>query len=130
VDFPFDFWIADDKKRMLQRFERFNIVGDEVCMIWQTSVDEDVSKRRKVTEDRVAVLDSHYSPPDKLDIMFDNINEDIHTRQSSGVLVEEGPIAKNNHQLNFLPEEIFLKYQQGAEKLHRDFPAISLGDNL
>jgi hypothetical protein len=29
-----------------------------------------------------------------------------------------------------LLEEIFLKYQQGVEKLHKDFAAISLGDNL
>jgi hypothetical protein len=27
-------------------------------------------------------------------------------------------------------EEIFLKYQQGAEKLRRDLVAISLGENL
>jgi hypothetical protein len=82
---------------MLQRFERFNIVGDEVCMIWQTSVDEDVSKRRKVTEDRVAVLDFHCSPSNGLDIMFDNTNKDVHTGQSLGVLVVEGPVLENNH---------------------------------
>jgi hypothetical protein len=64
---------------MLQRFERFNIVGEEVCVIRQTSVDDDVSKRRKVTEDHVAILDSHCLPPDRLHIMFDNTNKDAYT---------------------------------------------------
>jgi hypothetical protein len=60
-------------------------------------VDEDVSKRRKVTKNQAAVLDSHCSPLDELDIMFDNTNKDVHTRQSLGVLVEEGHVPKNNH---------------------------------
>jgi hypothetical protein len=56
-----------------------------------------VSKKRKVIEDCIAILDSHCSPPDGLGIMFDNPNEDIHTRQSSGVLVEEGLVSASNH---------------------------------
>jgi hypothetical protein len=27
VDFAFDFWIPNNKKRLLQRFKRFNVVG-------------------------------------------------------------------------------------------------------
>jgi hypothetical protein len=130
VDFPFDFWIANDKKWILQRFERFNIVGEEFCMIQRIGVDEDVSKRRKVIEDCATVLDSHCSPPNMLHIMFDSTNEDVHTGQSLGVLVEEGPVPENDHRSEILLEEIFLKYQQGAEKLHRDLAAISLGKNL
>jgi hypothetical protein len=130
VDFQFDFWIIDDKKWMLQRFERFNIVGEEVCVIQQTSVDEDVSEKRKVIEDHAIVLDSHCSPPDGLDIMFDNTNKDIYIGQSSGVLVEEGLVYENNHLFEILLKEIFLKYQQGVEKLRRDLATILLGDNL
>jgi hypothetical protein len=82
---------------MLQRFERFNIVGEEICVIRQTSVDEDVSKRKKVIEDCVAVPNFHCSPSNGLDIMFDNTNKDVHTGQSLGVLVVEGPVLENNH---------------------------------
>ena len=33
VDFPFDFWIPSNKKRMLPWFERFNVVlGKSLCV--------------------------------------------------------------------------------------------------
>lgn len=33
VDFPFDFWLPDDKIRCLPKFEKFNAVGGEVFVI-------------------------------------------------------------------------------------------------
>jgi hypothetical protein len=46
VDFAFNFQIAGDKKRMLSRFERFNIVGKEVIII--PRIDADSSKKQRL----------------------------------------------------------------------------------
>jgi hypothetical protein len=56
VDFAFNFQIAGDKKRMLSRFERFNIVGKEVIII--PRIDADSSKKQRLVDGRAVVLDS------------------------------------------------------------------------
>jgi hypothetical protein len=58
VEFPFDSWISSDKKRMLPRFERFNVVGEEVIVICKIEVESDCTKRRKVGNDRTVLSDS------------------------------------------------------------------------
>jgi hypothetical protein len=58
VDFAFEFWIAGDKKRMLPRFERFNVVGKEVIVISKVGVVADCSTKRKVANGCDVVLDS------------------------------------------------------------------------
>jgi hypothetical protein len=58
VDFAFDFWIAGDKKRMLPRFERFNVVGEEVIVIPKGGAVVDCSKKWRVANGCDVVLDS------------------------------------------------------------------------
>jgi hypothetical protein len=33
IDYPFDFWVSEDKTRMIQRFEQWNRVTPEVFVI-------------------------------------------------------------------------------------------------
>ena len=54
LDFAFDFWIAKEKKRMPQRFEKFNLVGAEIFVICKSSGTPEVSKRR--TLDDLAIV--------------------------------------------------------------------------
>jgi hypothetical protein len=58
VDFGFDFWITGDNKRMLTKFEKFNVIGDEVIVIPLINSASNLSKRRKTTNERGVVLDS------------------------------------------------------------------------
>jgi hypothetical protein len=57
IDFGFDFWVAEDQKRMLPRFEKFNPIGGEVFVISKSTSTHDLSKRRRL-EDPTVVLDS------------------------------------------------------------------------
>ena len=47
VDFAFDFWIQDDKKHLLERFEKFNIVGEEVFIIHRRDFNPKLAKKRR-----------------------------------------------------------------------------------
>jgi hypothetical protein len=47
VNFAFDFWIQDDKKCLLERFERFNIVGEEVFVIRRRDFNPELAKKRR-----------------------------------------------------------------------------------
>jgi hypothetical protein len=58
VDFAFEFWIAGDKKRMLPRFERFNIIGEEVIVIPKVGAVANCSKKQRVADGCNVVLDS------------------------------------------------------------------------
>jgi hypothetical protein len=58
VNFAFDFWIAGDKKRMLPKFEMFNVVGEEVIVIPKVGAVVDCSKKRRVANGCDVVLDS------------------------------------------------------------------------
>ena len=57
IDFAFKFWIAGDKKHMLPRFERFNVVGEEVIVIPKVGTIANCSTKWKVANGCDDLLD-------------------------------------------------------------------------
>jgi hypothetical protein len=108
VDFPLDFWIAGDKKRMLPRFERFNAVGEKVVVIPKADVGLELCKKRKAAEVRAVVLDSECNTPEFLEDL-PNTNDGGEATQlvsSSRVDGEEDPPATTHLLSELVPEEI------------------------
>jgi hypothetical protein len=132
VDFPFDFCIREDKKRMLPRFERFNVVGKEVIVICKVGVDPDVSKRRKINVDHGVDQNSEFGAEDIKEILGSNNGDGdakfLQPWSSSRVGDEEETPPKTHLESQIVPKEIMYKYLQTEEKLRRE--TVSLDDNI
>jgi hypothetical protein len=48
LEFSFDFWMIEDKKRMLQKFEKWNSIAAQVHAIPKVGLDDPVAKRRRI----------------------------------------------------------------------------------
>jgi hypothetical protein len=92
IDFGFDFWIAEDQKRMLPRFKKFNPIGGEVFVICKSTSTHDLSKRRRL-EDPAVVLDSvevAVEPPSFPNVK-DEDGEPLQSASSSRIVGKEVP---------------------------------------
>jgi hypothetical protein len=134
LDFPFDFWICEDKKRMLPRFERFNAVGEEIIVICKVGVHPDVSKRRKISVDHGVDQNSEFGAEDVEEIPGSNDGDGdaelLQPGSSSRVGDEEETPPKTHLESQIVPKEIIQKYLQTEEKLRRELATVSLDDNI
>jgi NADPH-dependent glutamate synthase beta subunit-like oxidoreductase len=92
VDFAFNFWIPDDKKRMLQRFERFNTNAEKVFVIHRGDLGVDSAKQRKVTDKRAVVLDSKCALTEWLDTAVEKDDIEVLEPGSSSRAFEEDEV--------------------------------------
>ena len=50
IEFSFDFWMIEDKKRMLQKFEKRNSIAVQVHVIPKVGLGDPTAKRRRINE--------------------------------------------------------------------------------
>jgi hypothetical protein len=60
IEFSFNFWMIEDKKRMLQKFEKWNSIAAQVHVIWaiaaqvhvisKVGLGDPAAKRRRIDE--------------------------------------------------------------------------------
>jgi hypothetical protein len=104
---------------LLQRFERFNVVGEEAFVIKKTDFNSSSTRKKKFTRERTDFLNIDCPSPDDLDTAVDS--EDI---------LSFPPTSLSKLYSKKLLEGILLKYQQSEAKLRREMVAILLDDNL
>lgn len=134
VDYPFDFWIQGDKRRMLPRFEKFNTVGEEVIVIPRIDGQLDSRKRRRAGEmGRSIVSDSEVFPAPlalENEATF-NDDEDLTQPADSARVGDDDHHAAPNHlRSQLITPEIMKRYQHHVEKLKKELAAVALDDNI
>jgi hypothetical protein len=50
IEFSFDFWMIEDKKRMLQKSEKWNSIAAQVHVIPKVGLGDPAAKRRRIDE--------------------------------------------------------------------------------
>jgi hypothetical protein len=116
---------------LLQRFGRFNVVGEEAFVIKKTDFNSSSTRKKKFTRERTDFLNIDCPSPDDLDTAVDS--EDILSFPPTSLSKpskEEGVVAVDPLYSKKLLEGILLKYQQSEAKLRREMVAILLDDNL
>jgi hypothetical protein len=67
LDWPFDFWVVENKCRLPSKFEKFNAIGTEVFVAQRSKVEGGPSKRQKIGESLSAVLDPTMNVPEPVE---------------------------------------------------------------
>jgi hypothetical protein len=72
IEFSFDFWMIEDKKRMLQKFEKWNSIAAQVHVIPKVGLGDLAAKRRRIDEccdlPTETTQDTNPKPPQFLDL--------------------------------------------------------------
>jgi hypothetical protein len=115
------------------RFERFNVVEEEVIVIPKVGTVVDCSKKRRVVDGCDVVLDSEGGLAYLQENLGVSNTETLDSTQPAlssrvGGIVDTPP--KNHFLSQLVSKEIMHRYEQAEEKLRRELAAVLLDDNI
>jgi hypothetical protein len=115
------------------RFERFNVVEEEVIVIPKVGTVVDCSKKRRVVDGCDVVLDSEGGLAYLQENLGVSNTETLDSTQPAlssrvGGIVDNPP--KNHFLSQLVSKEIMHRYEQAEEKLRRELAAVLLDDNI
>jgi hypothetical protein len=122
IDYPFDLWVSEDKKRMIQRFERWNRVTPELFVIPQKEFATGKNKHRRIDEDSAIAFGSCNGFPEPTEFPSCDQEEGESTMAgvSTGITADELPVEEVHLKSLLLKEELWKKYENHEKKLRKE----------
>jgi hypothetical protein len=132
IDYPFDFWVSEDKKCMIQWFKRWNRVTPEVFVIPWEEFAWGRNKRRRTDEDSAIVFGScdGFPEPTKFPSCDQEEGEPTMAGVSTRVTANEPPVEEVRLKSLLLKEELWKKYENHEKKLQKELIESTLDDRV
>ena len=141
LEWRFDFWDAEDRRRVRSKLERLNGFGKEVHVIRALGSDgngADGNKHRRLGDGSFAVINADHSPEEAVQVEEATFRvqvaaEDVaappvgSSRVSGNTTCEE--VDNNPLQSKLLPNAVTDRYLERAKKLQAEFKRVALDDH-
>jgi len=129
LEWPFEFWDAEDKRRIRKKLERLNNICPEVYAIRLDGGDNDFNKRRRLPDGCFVPTSVECSPVTEVEVeSLDPAVQFVGSSRVSGLEdsseVEEIPLKST-----LLPNEVMDQYLERAKKLRAELKRVALSDH-
>ena len=125
LEWPFDFWDAEDKRRVRKKLERLNGFEKEVHVIKVAEGDLPGNKRRRLEEDAAPALENEGGAggvgvdPPLLPVGSSRVTGSIDSAE-----VDHNPLKSK-----LLPFEVMDRYLERAKKLRAELKKVAMSDH-
>jgi hypothetical protein len=132
INYPFYLWVLEDKKCMIQRFERWNRVTPEMFVIPREESASGRNKCQRIDEDSAIVFDScnGFPEPTEFPSCDQEEGEPTMAMVSTGVTADELPLEEVCLKRLLLKEELWKKYENHEKKLRKGLIRLTLDDQV
>ena len=133
LEWPFDFWDAEDKRRVRKKLERLNGFSKEVHVIRVTEGELPVTKRRRLEDGlfTATTVDAALALEDEggaggvgVDPPLQPVGSSRVTRSADSAEVDHNPLKSK-----LLPNEVMDRYLERAKKLRVELKKVAMSDH-
>ena len=137
LEWPFEFWDAEDKRRVRKKLERLNVFSKEVYVIRVAECEGDGNKRRRLGDGLFTASTVEAAPIVKAAPALSNevggvgVDESLlpvgSSRVSGGADSDE--VDGNHLKSTLLPNEVMDRYLERAKKLRAELKKVAMSDH-
>ena len=137
LEWPFEFWDAEDKRRVRKKLERLNVFSKEVYVIRVAECEGDGNKRRRLGDGLFTASTVEAAPIVEAAPALSNevggvgVDESLlpvgSSRVSGGADSDE--VDGNHLKSTLLPNEVMDRYLERAKKLRAELKKVAMSDH-